>query len=226
MALTLEQRIARTTEKINRNAAEIRRLESQKASAKRAERNHRLIEAAATVEAVVRQSGMAGFEIDNETASEMARLWLACRKKRINGCYMEDALEHLHMKPHKCESIIVISNPSGNQSGDWQSVFLIGMLNDFAEKTEHGIIDFDTYASAPDKYDGWLIYDKSNMKVVDGTLVDELHCDIVGYYDFFSGVEIRVCSDEMDESALWVEVDFGRASIVVENGRWYVSEYN
>ena len=38
---------------------------------------------------------MAGFEIDNETASEMARLWLASRKKRINGCYMEDALEHL-----------------------------------------------------------------------------------------------------------------------------------
>lgn len=108
---------------------------------------------------------------------------------------------------------------------DWQSVFLISMLNNFAEKTEHGIIDFDTYASAPDKYDGWLIYDKSNMKVVDGTLVEELHCDIVGYYDFFSGVEIRVCSDEMDESALWVEVDFGRASIVVENGCWYVSEF-
>lgn len=140
--------------------------------------------------------------------------------------HMEDVLEHLHMKPRRRERVIVISDPSCNQSGDWQRVFFIDMLNDFAEKTEHGIIDFDTYANAPDKYDGWLVYDKSNMKVVDDMLVDELHCDIVGYYDFFSGVEIRVRADEMDESALWVEVYFGRAGVVVEDGRWYVSNYD
>lgn len=37
----------------------------------------------------------AALKMGGKTASEMARLWLASRKKRINGCYMEDALEHL-----------------------------------------------------------------------------------------------------------------------------------
>lgn len=135
MALTLEQRIARTTEKINGNEAAVplagetprpdaaasretppgkpkrrrktidqqiaeaeqrlKKLKRQAQNEERKARTHRLVTSAATIEAVVRQSGMAGFEIDNETASEMARLWLASRKKRINGCYMEDAFEHL-----------------------------------------------------------------------------------------------------------------------------------
>lgn len=91
---------------------------------------------------------------------------------------------------------------------DYAPVFIIGMLNSFAEMTENGIIDFDTYVTDPEKYDGFLIYDKSNGKVVCDTCVDELHSDIVGYYDFF------------------VDVDFGRSSIVVENGRWYVSNFD
>lgn len=49
---------------------------------------------------------------------------------------------------------------------DYAPVFIIGMLNSFAEKTENGIIDFDTYVTDPEKYDGFLIYDKSNGKVV------------------------------------------------------------
>lgn len=96
---------------------------------------------------------------------------------------------------------------------DYAPVFIIGMLNSFAEKTENGIIDFDTYVTDPEKYDGFLIYDKSNGKVV---------CDIVGYYDFFDGVDIRVIEDD----GIFVDVDFGRSSIVVENGRWYVSNFD
>lgn len=42
---------------------------------------------------------------------------------------------------------------------DYAPVFIIGMLNSFAEKTENGIIDFDTYVTDPEKYDGFLIYD-------------------------------------------------------------------
>lgn len=80
---------------------------------------------------------------------------------------------------------------------DYAPVFIIGMLNSFAEKTENGIIDFDT-------------------------CVDELHSDIVGYYDFFDGVDIRVIEDD----GIFVDVDFGRSSIVVENGRWYVSNFD
>lgn len=100
---------------------------------------------------------------------------------------------------------------------DYAPVFIIGMLNSFAEKTENGIIDFDTYVTDPEKYDGFLIYDKSNGKVVCDMCVDELHSDIVGYYDFFDGVDIRVIEDD----GIFVDVDFGRSSIVVENGRWY-----
>lgn len=37
---------------------------------------------------------------------------------------------------------------------DYAPVFIIGMLNSFAEKTENGIIDFDTYVTDPEKYDG------------------------------------------------------------------------
>ena len=62
---------------------------------------------------------------------------------------------------------------------DYAPVFIIGMLNSFAEKTENGIIDFDTYVTDPEKYDGFLIYDKSNGKVVCDMCVDELHSDIV-----------------------------------------------
>lgn len=32
---------------------------------------------------------------------------------------------------------------------DYAPVFIIGMLNSFAEKTENGIIDFDTYVTDP-----------------------------------------------------------------------------
>ena len=105
---------------------------------------------------------------------------------------------------------------------DYAPVFIIGMLNSFAEKTENGIIDFDTYVTDPEKYDGFLIYDKSNGKVVCDMCVDELHSDIVGYFDFFDGVDIRVIEDD----GIFVDVDFGRSSIVVENGRWYVSNFD
>lgn len=59
-------------------------------------------------------------------------------------------------------------------------------------------------------------------KVVCDMCVDELHSDIVGYFDFFDGVDIRVIEDD----GIFVDVDFGRSSIVVENGRWYVSNFD
>lgn len=105
----------------------------------------------------------------------------------------------------------------------YQSVLLIGALNAFAKMTENGIVDFETYANEPDTYEGWLIYDKRNGKVVCDKLVDELHRDIVGYYDFFPGVEIKVFED--DDGA-YVDVTLSRGSIVVEEGMWYVSCYD
>lgn len=112
---------------------------------------------------------------------------------------------------------------SVDTSAPWQGVLLIGMLNDFAERTARGIIDFETYVTDTERYEGWLVYDASNGKVVCDMCVDELHDDIVGYFDFFPDVNIWVyeCDGER-----FVDVDFGRASITVEDGRWYVSNYD
>ena len=101
------------------------------------------------------------------------------------------------------------------------------MLNSFAEMTENGIIGFDTYVEGDRKVrcrrkSPMSGDDKSNGKVVCDMCVDELHSDIVGYYDFFDGVDIRVIEDD----GIFVDVDFGRSSIVVENGRWYVSNFD
>lgn len=75
MALTPEQKTARLTERINRNREEIKRLERQKAQTKRAERNHRLIVSAASIETEARRHGMSDFEIDEEKATEIARAY-------------------------------------------------------------------------------------------------------------------------------------------------------
>lgn len=71
MALTPEQRAARLTERINRNRAEQKRL----AKLKRSERNHRLIVAAATIEAVARERGCEQFEIDERRARKIAETY-------------------------------------------------------------------------------------------------------------------------------------------------------
>ena len=49
---------------------------------------------------------------------------------------------------------------------DYQSVLLVATLNAFAKMTGNGIVDFETYAAAPDTYEGWLVYDKKNRRVV------------------------------------------------------------
>ena len=75
MRATLEQRIARYDREINRLKEYERDLRKQKAASARAARNHRLIEAAATIEAEARKHGAAEFEIDAESAGRMARFW-------------------------------------------------------------------------------------------------------------------------------------------------------
>lgn len=75
MALTPEQKTARLTERINRNREEIKRLERQKAQTKRAERNHRLIVSAATIEAVASERGYGQFEIGESVARKMAEAY-------------------------------------------------------------------------------------------------------------------------------------------------------
>lgn len=77
MALTAEQKVARDTQRINRLREELRSLKRRKSSSERAARNHRLIEAAATIEAEARNFGIEDFEINAELAGQMARLWFS-----------------------------------------------------------------------------------------------------------------------------------------------------
>lgn len=77
MRATLEQRIARYDREINRLKEHERDLRKRKAASERAARNHRLIEAAATIEAEARRLGIDGFEIDAKAAGRMARFWFA-----------------------------------------------------------------------------------------------------------------------------------------------------
>ena len=71
MSPTPRQRSARLTEQINRRRKEIERLGKQKVESKRAERNHRLIVSAATIEAVAHERGNVKFEINEK----LARKW-------------------------------------------------------------------------------------------------------------------------------------------------------
>lgn len=109
--------------------------------------------------------------------------------------------------------------------GSMNGVLLVGALNSLAEKSGNGIIDFDTYADAPEEYEDWVVYNKSNRKVVCDTCVDELHRDIVGYYDFFFGANIHVIEDDSEDSP-FIEVTIPGGTIVIEDGRWYVCCYD
>lgn len=77
MSPTPKQRSARLTEQINRRRKEIERLEKQKVESKRAERNHRLIVSAATIEAVAHERDNVKFEINEKLARKMAKSYFA-----------------------------------------------------------------------------------------------------------------------------------------------------
>ena len=112
---------------------------------------------------------------------------------------------------------------------NYDSVLLVGTLNALARMTGNGIIDFETYADNPSKYEGWLVYDKSNARAVCDMCVDDLHQSIVGYYDdVFPDVEIKVvieCYTDAGTKVLFVDVTLPNGGIVVENGTWYVYDY-
>ena len=66
-----------------------------------------------------------------------------------------------------------------------------------------------------------LLTDSRFGKVVCEMCVDDIHSDIVGYYDFFDGVDIRVIEDDR----LFVSVNLPEGGIVVENGSWHISYF-
>lgn len=98
---------------------------------------------------------------------------------------------------------------------DYAPVFIIGMLNSFAEKTENGIIDFDTYVTDPEKYDGFLIYDKSNGKVVCDMCVDELHSDSMAWTFASSRMMVSLSMSISAGAASWSRMAVGTFPISI-----------
>lgn len=119
----------------------------------------------------------------------------------------------------------LMKSSSRRMTTNYDSVLLIGTLNTFAQKTRNGIIDFKTYADDLDKYDGWLVYDSDNGKVVADMCVDGSCRDIIDYYDFFPDVQIEVITAVEDENYHIVLVMLPVGCIVVERGTWYVCDY-
>lgn len=156
-----------------------------------------------------------------------------CGIDRFNECVdgvdvVTEALEDLQKriesgKPDESGSELEFTD--GLLCGTASSVLLVGTLNALAEKTKNGIIDFDAYADAPDRYGDWVVYDRSNMKVVCDACVDDIHRDIVGYYDFIFGANIHVIEDGSEDSPL-IEATIPGGTIVVDGGRWYIASYD
>lgn len=118
-----------------------------------------------------------------------------------------------------------------------EAVLLIAALNELAEQTKYGIVDFETYVKEEKKaaasggsyqntYADAVVYESRSRRVVLDRIVDEYHDDIVGYYDdILSGVNIHVSAEDED---IWIDVEFddgSNSTITIENGRWYVSCY-
>ena len=116
-----------------------------------------------------------------------------------------------------------------------EAVLLIAAINELAEQSQNGIVDFETYAEEERKaaagggkspYANAVVYESQSRRIVLDRLVDDSHSDIIGYYDnVFPGISFRASAEDDD---LWIEVEFNdgsSSSITIENGRWYASCY-
>lgn len=111
-----------------------------------------------------------------------------------------------------------------------ETVELVGLLNRLAEQSRDGIVTFDEYAKSKlrgEEIGDPIVYDPEDGKVVSDMLVDELHDDIVGYWDgVFDGVTFKVIDDGDEDPFVDVGFEGTYAGVVVEDGRWYVSQFD
>lgn len=99
------------------------------------------------------------------------------------------------------------------------------MLDDLAKKTLDGYISFTELVNNKDKEFGrGVIYDENNNRIVLDMLIDDIHEDIISYYDSPGWQQAEytatVIFDEDDEPYIDIE-SRDNESIVVEDGRWY-----
>lgn len=64
-------------------------------------------------------------------------------------------------------------------------------------------------------------FKKDEVKGADMATTADAKLDKIYVVMVVGGVDIRVIEDD----GIFVDVDFGRSSIVVENGRWYISNF-
>ena len=111
-----------------------------------------------------------------------------------------------------------------------ETLKLVGLLNEFAERTLEGIEPFEkaTYSSSKIYYDP-KTFDGRGYKVVCDSCVTPIdepayHHDIISYYDRLNNYTIRVIlsiDDEECEPYIEVTFDCREDVIIVDNGRWY-----
>lgn len=99
---------------------------------------------------------------------------------------------------------------------------LISVLNDISGKLCNGIMDF---ADCKDLSKDMILYNSNSCnrvgyRIVLDALIDELHHDIISYYDDYTSLPIGLIIDEDDAPYIEVLLENG-ASIIVENGSWY-----
>lgn len=109
---------------------------------------------------------------------------------------------------------------------NFATIKFMKMLDQLAEMTKGGYITFSDYIKNKDvdKYEV-VIYDESNNRIVLDSLVDDLHDDIISYFDDLDDNEYsaKVIFDEDEEERPFIEVlsKNDEYCIVIEEGKWY-----
>lgn len=110
-----------------------------------------------------------------------------------------------------------------------QAVLLIATLNELAARAKKGIVSYDDYVANRERCKGCVVYDSRETAPRRQAIVSDMiaagSClNIVSTYDdIFPGVRFSAVAEG---EAPYIDVELpGGSSIVVEDGRWYVSGY-
>lgn len=98
-----------------------------------------------------------------------------------------------------------------------ETIRVVGYLNELAEKTRHGFMKFSEVT--PSSEVKGIVYDDSgDNEVVLDMIVDEMHHDIVSFYEDVIGGATFVIEDD---TGTYVQVGLPRGFVIIEDGHWY-----
>lgn len=108
-----------------------------------------------------------------------------------------------------------------------QTVKFLKMLEELAELTNDEFTEFESLTQEQIEWECGIIYDKNNTnengsyKVVLDLLITEEHHDIISYFDSYCDCDEYTVGVMEDEDGMYIQVDIGEESIIVEKGVWY-----